>query len=106
MAAAMKRFYVASNRIDAYLLRDRLQHAGITSHVFNEHTQSIVGDIPPDVAMPQVWLANDADLDEASAVLVAYRGERERTGQQLCRNCAEENPATFDLCWQCGHSLA
>jgi hypothetical protein len=102
----MKRFFVASSRIEAYLLRDRLQHAGIASHVFNEHTASIVGDVPPDVAMPQVWLENDTDLGNASAVLATYRNERERTGQLLCRHCAEENPATFDLCWQCGSSLA
>jgi hypothetical protein len=101
----MKRFYVASNRIDAYLLRDRLQHAGITSHVFNEHTQSIVGDVPPDVAAPQVWLDNDADLPEATAVLATYRTERSRTGTHLCGHCGEVNPATFDLCWKCGGSV-
>src|SRR6185503_9798773 len=54
----MERFYTALNRFDAYLLLHRLQHAGISAHVFNEHVSSIVGEVPPDVAQPQVWLAN------------------------------------------------
>ena len=53
---AMERFYTALNRFDAYLLLHRLQHAGISAHVFNEHASSIVGEVPPDVAQPQVWL--------------------------------------------------
>ena len=44
----MIRFYVASQRFDAYLLLDRLKQAGIKAHVFNEHTSSIVGDVPPE----------------------------------------------------------
>ena len=56
----MLRFFVASQRFEAYLLLDRLTHAGIKAHVFNEHMSSIVGDVPPEVALPQVWLDDDA----------------------------------------------
>ncbi|MBS0319025.1 MAG: DUF2007 domain-containing protein [Proteobacteria bacterium] len=101
----MKRFFAAWNRVDAWLLRDRLQHAGIDSHVFNEHMAAIVGDVPPDVASPQVWLADEADLPRARAVLAEWQAERARTGQRECRHCTEINPATFDLCWKCGASL-
>jgi hypothetical protein len=48
------RFYIARQRFDAYLVADRLNQAGIRAHVFNEHASSIVGDVPPDVAQPQV----------------------------------------------------
>jgi putative signal transducing protein len=101
----MKRFYVASNRTDAYLMRDRLAHSGIATHVFNEHAQSIVGDVPPDVAQPQVWLDDDRDFARAAAVLREYHAERARTGTRHCAHCGEDNPATFDLCWQCGWNL-
>ena len=43
----MQRIFVASHRVEAYLLVDRLAHAGIKAHVFNEHTSSIVGEVPP-----------------------------------------------------------
>ncbi len=102
----MQRIFVASDRIEAYLLVDRLAHAGIRAHVFNEHVSSIVGEVPPDVAQPQVWLDDDADRARADAVLCAYRAERDRTGSLLCAKCLEENPATFELCWKCGWSLS
>jgi Putative prokaryotic signal transducing protein len=101
----MKRLYVARSRIDAYLVRDRLAHADIAAHVFNEHTQSIVGDVPPDVAQPQVWLDDDADLARANAVLADFARERMRTGVLHCAHCGEDNPATFELCWKCGWAL-
>ena len=98
----MKRFFVGGNRMDAYLLRDRLAHANIASHVFNEHAQSIVGDVPPDVAQPQVWLDDDADFERAGQVLREYQVERARQGSLRCTQCGEDNPATFDRCWKCG----
>jgi hypothetical protein len=101
----MERFYIALNRFDAYLLLHRLQHAGIAAHVFNEHAQSIVGDVPPDVAQPQVWLENSSDRPRAERELAAMQNERVRTGSIRCRDCDEENPANFELCWKCGCSL-
>lgn len=101
----VERFYTALNRFDAYLLLHRLQQAGIAAHVFNEHMSSIVGDVPPDVAQPQVWLENARDRPRAEATLAALAAERAQTGSVRCRSCNEENPANFELCWSCGASL-
>ena len=101
----MQRFFIASHRVEAYLLVDRLGHAGIKAHVFNEHMSSIVGDVPPDVALPQVWLDDDTDRPRADAVLREYQAERDRPGSIACAKCGEDNPATFELCWKCGWSL-
>ena len=102
----MQRFYTALNRFDAYLVLHRLQHAGIGAHVFNEHVSSIVGEVPPDVAQPQVWLANERDRPRAEAVLAALARERGQSRASVfCRSCHEENPANFELCWHCGASL-
>ena len=101
----MIRFYTARSRFDAYLLADRLNQAGIRAHVFNEHASSIVGDVPPDVALPQVWLDDDADQARALAVLRDHNVARRRTGVVFCRSCREENPATFEICWNCGTGL-
>jgi hypothetical protein len=101
----MQRIFIAMQRVEAYLLVHRLAQAGIKAHVFNEHASSIVGEVPPDVAQPQVWLDDDADRARADAVLCAYREERNRAGTHVCAQCREENPATFDLCWNCGWSL-
>jgi hypothetical protein len=101
----MERFYVALNRFDAYLVLHRLQRAGIPAHVFNEHVQSIVGDVPPDVAQPQVWLEDARDRPRAEKELAAMKSERMRRGTLRCPACGEESPATFELCWKCGASL-
>ena len=101
----MRRIFIAVHRVEAYLLVDRLAHAGIKAHVFNEHVSSIVGEVPADVSQPQVWLDDDADVALAGEVLRVYREERNRTGTIVCAKCREENPATFELCWSCGWSL-
>jgi hypothetical protein len=102
--AAVKRLYDALNRIDAFLLRDRLLHANIEAHVFNHHMEGVSGDVPFGVAGPQVWV-DDEDHDRARDVLAAFEAERRRTGSVACRHCGEENPATFELCWKCGAAI-
>ena len=101
----MERFYTALNRIDAYLLLHRLQQAGIVAHIFNEHMSSIVGDVPPDVAQPQIWLERASDRVRAEAVLTALAAERALVGSVFCPACREENPANFELCWKCGANI-
>ncbi|HEV3239463.1 MAG TPA: hypothetical protein VG429_03605 [Casimicrobiaceae bacterium] len=101
----MERFYIGLNRFDAYLLLHRLQHAGVVAHIFNEHMQSIVGDVPPEVAQPQVWLERPADRQRAERVLAALQSERRQSGNVRCSACGEDNPANFELCWRCGANL-
>ncbi|HXR57146.1 MAG TPA: DUF2007 domain-containing protein [Casimicrobiaceae bacterium] len=98
--------YVARQRFDAYLVADRLNQAGIRAHVFNEHASSIVGDVPPDVAQPQVWLADDADEARARALLRAMELEARPKAPLLCRQCGEQSPGNFELCWNCGTAIA
>jgi hypothetical protein len=99
------RFYVALQRYDAYLLADRLKQAGIRAHVFNEHASSIVGDVPPDIAQPQVWLERESDRDRAQVLLQTIEAEAAVKGTRHCAACGEDSPATFDLCWKCGAGL-
>ncbi len=102
----MRRFYTATNRLDAYLVLHRLQRAGIPAHVFNEHMSSIVGEVPPDIAQPQIWLEDENDTPRAAAVLKEIAADRLRSGHSVfCRSCSEENPANFELCWHCGAGL-
>jgi hypothetical protein len=105
MATAMIRVYVARQRFDAYLVSDRLNQAGIRAHVFNEHMSSIVGDVPPDVAQPQVWIADDDDEPRARELLRAMEADARRTTPLYCRKCGEQSPGSFELCWNCGHAL-
>ncbi|HYQ99241.1 MAG TPA: DUF2007 domain-containing protein [Casimicrobiaceae bacterium] len=101
----MIRFYTARNRFDAYLLADRLKQAGIRAHVFNEHASSIVGEIPPEVGQPQVWLEREQDRERALLLLSRIEDDAQQSGVRRCSACGEESPASFDLCWKCGSGL-
>jgi hypothetical protein len=91
-----------TDRLQAYILRDVLAMNGISAHVFNEHISSIVGEVPPEVALPQVWLDDDDDKPRAMQVLRDYQMKRNRRGVLFCPNCREENPPQFEVCWNCG----
>ena len=100
----MIRFYIARQHYDAWLVADRLRQAGIRAHVFNQHASSIVGDVPPEVAQPQVWLERECDRERAAIVLREIEGAA-RTADVACSACGEASPSNFDLCWNCGTSL-
>lgn len=102
----MIRFYIARARYDAFLIADRLNLAGIRAHVFNQHAQSIVGDVPPDVAQPQVWLERDGDRERAQLLLAQIEEEARQGGSVRCSECGEESPANFELCWKCGKNIS
>jgi hypothetical protein len=102
----MIRIYVARQRYDAYLVADRLKQAGIRAHVFNEHTSSIVGDVPPDVAQPLVWLDDERDEARALALLREMERDAQRTTPIFGRHCGESSPGNFELCWNCGRAIA
>jgi hypothetical protein len=101
----MIRVYVARQRYDAWLVADRLNQAGIRAHVFNQHASSIVGDVPPDVAQPQVWIERERDLAQAEIVIGSIETADARSAGTACPACGEESPATFDWCWNCGRAL-
>jgi hypothetical protein len=101
----MIRIYTALQRYDAYLVADRLNQAGIKSHVFNPHASSIVGDVPPDVGQPQVWIERECDLERAQVVLLDIASAGSAKDDVMCGRCGEPSPANFDLCWNCGAQL-
>jgi Putative prokaryotic signal transducing protein len=101
----MIRFYIARQRYDAWLVADRLAQAGIRAHVFNQHASSIVGEVPPDVAQPQVWLERECDRERAEVVLRDIEAAGRAASDVACRSCGEPSPSNFDLCWNCGTTL-
>ena len=102
----MLRIYIAHQRYDAWLVADRLNQAGIRAHVFNQHASSIVGDVPPEVAQPQVWIERECDRERAQIVIRDIEAAGLRDGDVGCAKCGEQSPANFDLCWNCGGTLA
>ena len=101
----MFRLYQAANLPEAYLVLHRLEQAGIEARVFNEHAQGGMGEIPFTHVYPEIWLLDERDEPKARQLLAEYERADSVARESVCSNCGEENPASFELCWQCGHLL-
>jgi hypothetical protein len=102
----LKKLYTATSLPDAHLMRNLLEQAGISAHVFNENAQGGVGHLPVMEAYPQVWVVNDQDADRAREVVRAFEQMPAVSSTIRCTKCSEENPTTFQICWNCGAVLA
>ncbi len=98
----MKRVHVASDPIDAELIRSLLATYGVEAIVQGEHLWTLPG-IPmmPDGA-PSVWVLRDEDEPQARALIEKHRElSVAPTSTWRCRICTEENEGGFWNCWKC-----
>lgn len=100
----MQRVYTAQSLIDAQLVLDHLAQAGVPSMLFNQNALGGLGDLP--VVEPEVWVKHDRDAAEARRVIHLLINRPPPPSDKTCDTCAEPNPATFDICWQCSAPLA
>jgi hypothetical protein len=99
----MKRLLQAPNLALATLWADMLGSAGIAASVQRAYASSIAGEIPPDQALPEVWVLDDAQLDAARALMPALRHPPGR--RWACPGCHELIDGPFEECWNCGHAM-
>ena len=96
----MKRLMTAPNLALATLWADMLTHAGIEASVQRMYASSIAGELPPDQAMPEVWVAEDDELERARSLLDQLRHPAHR--RWACPGCREQIDGPFEQCWNCG----
>lgn len=101
----MLRIYKALDLPSAHLLAGLLRQAGIEARVLNENAQGGLGDIPFGEAYPEVWIAHPQDQTKARAIIADFERAPVNPGSVFCQTCAEENPANFELCWNCSAKL-
>jgi hypothetical protein len=99
----MKRLTQAPNLALATLWADMLRQGGIDTSVQRAYASSIAGEIPPDQALPELWVTDDAQLDAARALLQALRHPPVR--RWVCGGCGELIEGAFDQCWRCGAAM-
>ena len=90
--------YNAANNIEAYLVCELLQDAGINAHVVED--VSVVGiwfgGLLPEIHKPQVWIGRN-DVERAKPVLTAYEDTAEKRRQEV----AGRDPIVV-TCEECG----
>ena len=99
----MKRLAQAPNLAIATLWADVLTGAGLRVSVQRAFASGIAGEIPPDQALPELWLDDDARWAEARALLHGLQHPVER--RWCCPGCGELIDGPFDQCWQCGAAM-
>jgi len=103
----MKQVYVATDPIDAELVKGLLAAAGIEATVQGGAVFALRGEVPITTdTLPTVWVLDDGDLDRASSIVDDDRRRRAAgasgAGSWKCAACAETLEAQFTHCWKCG----
>ena len=96
----MKRLIQAPNIAIASLWADLLNQAGIAANVQRFFAGGIAGEIPPDQALPEVWVIDDEQFEPGRRLLDDLRRAPQR--RWVCRACHELVEGAFEQCWNCG----
>ena len=99
----MKRLLQAPNLALATLWADQLSGAGIEARVERAYASGIVGHIPPDQSLPEVWVEDASQFERAGALLAEWRRMPHRTW--ACAACHEIVEGPFEQCWNCGAAM-
>jgi hypothetical protein len=100
---AMKRLTTAPNIAIATLWADMLTAGGVAASVQRYFASGIAGEIPPDQALPEIWIADDAQLAAARLLLAELQHPPRR--RWVCPACAEAIDGPFEQCWSCGATM-
>jgi hypothetical protein len=100
----MRKIFESMEVSEVMLVRDALLHGGIAATVSEDSfAQSAVPQYRGAIA---VWIARDADVDAARAIVTDTLAAIDDTSDHrpwTCSACGEHNPRSFELCWQCQH---
>lgn len=99
----MKRLQQAPNLALATLWADMLCGVGVAATVQRAWTSSITGELPPDQALPEIWLQDDSQIEAARQLLKEWSHMPHRLW--ACPGCQEIVDGPFETCWNCGHAM-
>lgn len=99
----MRRLRPAPNLAIATLWADLLGQAGIAATVQRAFASSIAGQLPPDQALPEVWIQHEEQFDRAGTLLDELTHCPARLW--VCPGCCERIDGPFEQCWNCGTAM-
>jgi hypothetical protein len=99
----MRKVFSSNEVSETTLVRDALVHHGVEVTVQNQHSgrSAVPGFRPP----AEVWVSRDDDYENARQIVIdtiATLNSKSDTKPWVCSSCEEENPPSFDSCWNCG----
>jgi hypothetical protein len=82
-----------------------LESEGIRTHLKNQFTSSVLGEIPFVEALPELWILEEDDLPRARRLIQELLAEpREDLPEWTCASCDVVVDGVFTQCWKCGES--
>ena len=96
----MKQVYTNESHFLVNNAKNLIEAEGIDTFIKNEFSQGAMGELPFHDTWPQLWVYNDKDLDNALAIIETSQNVIKKA-DWICKNCSEENPSSFELCWNC-----
>lgn len=103
----MKQVYVATDPVDAELVKGLLASEGIAATVQGGALFALRGELPITTdTLPTVWVLDDDDFARANALVDDDRRRRAAGAHGgrtwTCSTCSETLEAQFTHCWHCG----
>jgi len=100
----MKYLFSSKNGGEVERVRSLMEDGGIRCIIRNEVTSGLAGEVPFSECMPEVWVMDDGQLEEARKILAGFdRESQAATGPSwTCSSCGEVLEPQFDSCWRCG----
>jgi hypothetical protein len=82
-----------------------LESNGIETFMKNQFGTSGAGELPFIEVIPQLWVLNSTQEEQAKALISALREDHESAEKGLenwsCKACDIEQEAAFTHCWKC-----
>jgi hypothetical protein len=92
---------------EAVLVQSALIRHGIDATTQNEYSgRSAIPEFRPEA---EIWITHDSDYESARKLVLetlSTLDSRTDGPQWVCSSCATENPASFELCWNCSQDRA
>ncbi|MEJ1162943.1 DUF2007 domain-containing protein [Variovorax sp. CCNWLW186] len=95
----MRRLAQAPNLAIATLWVHALREEGVEATVQREFLGAVMGQLPPDQCLPEIWIDDEAQFERARQVLHAAQHRPQRNWQCAC---GERIEGGFEQCWHCG----
>ncbi|HEY0823995.1 MAG TPA: DUF2007 domain-containing protein [Ramlibacter sp.] len=98
----MRRLRQAPNIAIAALWVDMLRQAGISASLQRQFLSSAAGELPPDQCLPEIWISEDEQLEDARRILDQLLSVPQRRWRCACGELVEGG---FESCWSCGRMM-
>ncbi len=79
-----------------------LESNGVRTFLKNQFSSGVLGELPFVEIVPQLFILEESDLDQATLLLKEIGAPSEPEASWVCNNCSEASDGNFDKCWNCG----